>query len=50
MDEHSDKKDEIRKRIFDLRRFTSSIVLAYQEIYGMEPPVMEMPEILGFEG
>ncbi|MHA2101261.1 MAG: hypothetical protein ACW99A_21580, partial [Candidatus Kariarchaeaceae archaeon] len=50
MDEQSDKKDEIRKRIFDLRRFTSSIVLAYQEIYGMEPPAMEMPEILGFDG
>ncbi|MHA1543455.1 MAG: hypothetical protein ACTSQH_10830, partial [Candidatus Hodarchaeales archaeon] len=50
MDEQSDKKDEIRKRIFDLRRFSASIVLAYQEIYGMEPPPMEMPEILGFDG
>jgi hypothetical protein len=49
MDEQPDQKDEIRKRIFNLRRFVSSIVLAYQEIYGLEPPAMEMPEILGFE-
>ncbi|MHA1978470.1 MAG: hypothetical protein ACW98I_16320 [Candidatus Hodarchaeales archaeon] len=50
MDVRPDAKDEIRQGIFNLRRFVSSIVLAYQEIYGMEPPAMEMPEILGFDG
>jgi len=50
MDGESDAKDEIRQRIYDLRRFVTSIILAYQEIYGTEPPAMEMPDILGFDG
>ncbi len=50
MDVKPGAKDEIRQRIYNLRRYVSSIILAYQEIYGLEPPVMEMPDILGFDG
>jgi len=49
MDKRPVDQDKVHKGIFNLRRFISCLILAYQNIYGMEPPVMEMPEILGFE-
>jgi hypothetical protein len=48
MDERQDEKMEISKAIGNLRRYLSSLVLSYGEIYGDESPIMEMPEILGF--
>ncbi|MFW9779766.1 MAG: hypothetical protein ACFFE8_13005, partial [Candidatus Heimdallarchaeota archaeon] len=48
MDERPEAKEEIRKSLIGIRRYISSLVLAYQEIYGDQPAVMETPDILGF--
>ncbi len=50
MENESEEKEKISQRIISLRRFFSSIILAYQEIYGLNPPIMETPEIIGFNG
>jgi hypothetical protein len=34
MDKNPSEKDKIRKEIFELRKFVSSIILSYDEIYG----------------
>jgi hypothetical protein len=38
------------KRISNLNQYISPYILAYQEIYEIEPPVMEKFDILRFEG
>jgi hypothetical protein len=41
MDKNPDEKNQIRSNVFDLRKFVSKIILAYENIYGTTELVVE---------